>query len=41
MIPGRGGDFIVIADGKKIWDKNADNSGFPEHETIIAKLEGI
>ncbi len=41
MIPGKGGDFIVIADGNKIWDKNGLDSGFPEHELILEKLEGI
>ncbi len=41
MIPGKGGDFIVIANGKKLWDKNGDDSGFPENEVIIEKLEGV
>ena len=41
MIPGKGGDFIVIADGKELWNKNGKDSGFPEHEVILEKIEGI
>lgn len=38
LIPGGGGDFIVHQDGKKIWDKNADQSGFPDETSLVTSL---
>jgi len=31
------GEFTVLADGKKLWDKFATGR-FPEHSEVIAKL---
>ncbi len=38
LIPGGGGDFIVHQDGKKIWDKNADQSGFPDEAAFVTGM---
>ncbi|MCP5022382.1 MAG: hypothetical protein GY930_11475 [bacterium] len=38
LIPGGGGTFLVHADGKKIWDKLADNSDFPDGTALAASL---
>ena len=39
IIPGGKGDFIVIADGNKLWDKNGGDRDFPPHERILEMLE--
>ena len=33
------GDFIVVADGRTLWDKKKNGDAFPE-ETAILKLLG-
>ncbi|MBL4771760.1 MAG: Rdx family protein [Planctomycetes bacterium] len=38
LIPGSGGTFLVHADGKKVWDKLADNSGFPDEAALLGTL---
>ncbi len=38
LVPGGGGDFIVQRDGEKLWDKNAEHSGFPDEAAFLAKL---
>jgi selT/selW/selH-like putative selenoprotein len=38
LIPGSGGTFLVHADGKKVWDKLADDSGFPEETELVSSL---
>lgn len=41
LIPGGGGDFIVIADGQELWNKREKNGDqFPEDSEIVAKLGG-
>ena len=40
MIRGGGGDFIVIADGVRLWDKRKMGKEFPSDEAILAKLRG-
>lgn len=39
--PGGRGDFIVIADGRELWNKNqrADDA-FPRDEDILSQLGG-
>ena len=39
LIPGGKGDFIVKADGEKLWDKNGKDRDFPPHDRILAMLE--
>jgi predicted Rdx family selenoprotein len=37
--PGGRGDFIVMADGKLLWDKqHRDGDEFPEPKQILAQL---
>ena len=36
--PGGRGDFIVIADGKLLWDKRNREGRFPEPEEIVKLL---
>ena len=38
-VPGGRGDFIVTADGRRLWDKRGDGSGFPAPEEILRRLE--
>jgi len=38
LVAGAGGDFIVIADGKELWNKNAMGGDFPGHETVLRQL---
>jgi len=38
LIRGSGGTFVVHRDGVKIWDKNADQSGFPDESKLVAGL---
>ncbi|MEZ6005008.1 MAG: Rdx family protein [Planctomycetota bacterium] len=40
LVGGGGGDFIVHKDNVKLWDKNADNSGFPDIEALVARIAG-
>ena len=41
LIPGGGGDFIVVADGRQLWHKRRMGDAFPEHETILAELRAL
>ena len=37
--PGGKGDFIVTADGRELWNKNAHpDRRFPEHDEVLAQL---
>jgi len=36
-VPGGTGEFTVLADGNKLWDK-FETGRFPEHSEIISKL---
>jgi selT/selW/selH-like putative selenoprotein len=36
-VPGRGGQFVVEADGRLVFSKH-DAGRFPEHEEIVAAL---
>ena len=38
LIPGGGGDFIVIADGQQLWHKRQMGKGFPEDGEILKAL---
>ncbi|MBI5851886.1 MAG: Rdx family protein [Planctomycetes bacterium] len=38
--PGGRGDFVVTADGKRIWDKRKQDDQFPEPGAIVAMLRG-
>lgn len=38
LIPGGGGDFIVIVDGKVQWDKRNVQGRFPDEEVLVAQL---
>lgn len=38
LIPGGRGDFIVVANDRKLWDKRAMGDEFPEHEAILSAL---
>jgi predicted Rdx family selenoprotein len=38
LIRGGGGDFIVIADGREIWNKRRQGDQFPETGAILAEL---
>jgi len=38
LIPGGGGNFIVIADGEQLWHKLQMGDEFPESEVILQKL---
>lgn len=38
VVPGGRGDFVVIADGERIWDKRAMGDRFPEDEEIVAAI---
>jgi predicted Rdx family selenoprotein len=37
IVPGGRGEFTVLRDGQKLWDKQKSGR-FPEHAEIIAKL---
>jgi len=41
QIRGGGGDFIVIADGQKLWDKNGPDDGFPNDEVLAGKIAAL
>jgi len=36
-VPGGTGEFTVLVDGAKLWDKY-ESGRFPEHDEILAKL---
>jgi predicted Rdx family selenoprotein len=38
LVPGGRGDFIVTADGQRLWDKRRMDDQFPEHRVILDKL---
>lgn len=38
LTPGGRGEFTVLADGRKLWDKSQTNR-FPEHQEIMSQLE--
>ena len=38
LVPGGRGDFIVTADGERVWDKRAMGDRFPEDEEILQAL---
>ena len=38
LIRGGGGDFIVIADDKEIWNKKAMGNMFPEEGDIVRAI---
>jgi len=38
LIRGGGGDFIVIADGKELWNKRQQGDAFPENAEILGQL---
>jgi predicted Rdx family selenoprotein len=38
LIRGGGGDFIVIADGKELWNKRQMDNEFPDNAVILARL---
>lgn len=40
LIAGKGGTFIVIADGEKLWDKLKMGNEFPDEDVIVAKISG-
>lgn len=37
LVPGGSGEFTVVADGDKLWDKY-ESGRFPEHDEILSKL---
>jgi len=41
QIHGGGGDFIVIADGQKLWDKNGTDDGFPDGDALAGKIAAL
>jgi len=36
--PGGRGDFIVVADGQKLWDKRRNGDEFPDEEALLEEL---
>ena len=40
LIKGRGGNFIVKADGKVLWDKRAMDDQFPDDDDVVDDLRG-
>ena len=40
LIGGGKGDFIVIADGQKLWDKNGKDGSFPDEDALVARMAG-
>lgn len=38
LVPGGTGDFIVTADGERIWDKRAMDDRFPEDAEVLGAL---
>jgi predicted Rdx family selenoprotein len=38
LIRGGGGDFIVVADGRELWNKRRMGDEFPEPNAILEKL---
>ena len=36
-MPGKTGEFTVVADGATLWDKS-QSGRFPEHQEIVSKL---
>lgn len=41
LIPGGRGDFIVIADGNKVWDKRRMGDDFPEEGFVVERLREL
>lgn len=41
LIEGGGGDFIVNADGKELWNKKQTHNGqFPDEDQLVATMKG-
>ncbi len=40
LVPGTGGTFVIMVNGKTIWDRKADG-GFPEAKILKQKLRDV
>lgn len=40
LIRGKGGNFIVVADGKTLWHKRQMGDEFPDEPALLAQLKG-
>ncbi|WP_067338952.1 SelT/SelW/SelH family protein [Stappia indica] len=40
LVPGTGGTFTIICDGKTVWDRKADG-GFPEAKVLKARVRDL
>ncbi len=38
MTRGKGGDYIVIADGEELWNKNSSGRGFPDESVLVDEI---
>ena len=41
LIRGGGGDFIIIANGERLWHKREMGDAFPEEDAIVDKLRAM
>lgn len=41
LLPGGRGDFIVVADGNKIWDKRRMGDDFPEESFVVERVREL
>ncbi|MCK6550193.1 Rdx family protein [Myxococcota bacterium] len=40
LIRGKGGNFIVVADGKTVWHRRQMGDEFPSEDKLVAQLKG-
>ena len=41
LIRGGGGNYIIIANGERLWHKREMGDAFPEESVIVAKLRAL